>query len=169
MEHKTGKLGQSFKPPSKHTSPLLTHPSPLTKRRPPLQMPFTPPHPRASRSHLPLPQSPSEIWFYNDRVRELNSRINSTRRHYRRKPTAQNRALLQAVVSAATGGKLTFGWEHWLNWCRGLDSHSSLGEMWRQLQVIAGNKRPIRPPHPDPDHCSRRQRGRLLICHSHLH
>ncbi|KAG0728303.1 putative RNA-directed DNA polymerase from transposon X-element [Chionoecetes opilio] len=22
--------------------------------------------------------------------------------------------------------------------------------MWRQLQVIAGNKRPIRPPHPDP-------------------
>ncbi|KAG0720375.1 hypothetical protein GWK47_048625 [Chionoecetes opilio] len=111
-------------------------------------------HAAASES-IPLTSSsttkpPRDYWFYNDRVRELNSRITFTRRLYRRKPTAQNRALLQVVVSAANRRKADIRREHWLNWCRGLDSHSSLGEMWRQLQVIAGNKRPIRPPHPDP-------------------
>ncbi|KAG0716654.1 hypothetical protein GWK47_009152 [Chionoecetes opilio] len=114
-------------------------------------MPFTPPQSESIPLTSSLTTKPHrDYWFYNDRVEGVQHRINSTRRHYRRKPTAQNRALLQAVVSAANRRKADHSEEALAKLVSRLDSHSSLGEMWRQLQVIAGNKRPIRPPHPDP-------------------
>ncbi|KAG0720434.1 hypothetical protein GWK47_048524 [Chionoecetes opilio] len=114
-------------------------------------MPFTPPHPGS----IPLTSSfyykaPSGLWFYNDRVREPTAALTPPQTLPPKNQLLKTGALLQAVVSVLPTGASDIRREHWLNWCRGFDSHSSLGEMWRQLQVIAGNKGPHPTPHPDP-------------------
>ena len=70
-----------------------------------------------------------EHWFRDERVAEMNSRLNATRKLFRRSPTAENRALLTAVQRHATEVKAEIKDQKWMEWCQSLDSHNSLGKM----------------------------------------
>ncbi|KAG0728533.1 hypothetical protein GWK47_032293 [Chionoecetes opilio] len=111
-------------------------------------MSFTPPHREHPLTSSSTTKPPRDYWFYNDRVKELNSRFNSTRRQYRRNPAAQTGRSFRQLSVLPTGGKLTFEGS-----MAKLVSRARLPlvtrEMWGQLSHRR-QQRPIRPPHPDP-------------------
>ncbi|XP_045122681.1 uncharacterized protein LOC123511124 [Portunus trituberculatus] len=80
----------------------------------------------------------------------MNARLNATRKLFRRNPTSENRNLLASVVSHALEVKAEVRDEKWMEWCQSLDSHSSLGTMWKKLRSIRNQGPPPPPSHPDP-------------------
>lgn len=89
-------------------------------------------------------------WIYGERVRELNHRLNTARKTYRKRPTSPNRRYLQAVAKHACITKRRLREEAWLQWCQGLDAHSTLGEMWTKLRSVSRPRPPCPPTHPNP-------------------
>ena len=103
---------------------------------------------------IPMTKPPTrtfkEYWFRDKRVAEMNSRLNATRKLFRNHPTPENRDLLTAVTRHATQVKAEVRDEKWMEWCQSLDSHTSLGAMWKKLRSIRNKGPPPPPSHPDP-------------------
>ncbi|KAK3874631.1 hypothetical protein Pcinc_020450 [Petrolisthes cinctipes] len=89
-------------------------------------------------------------WFYDQRVRILNNRINAARRLNRRHPTDNNRTLLRKVVQSTRREKKNIQEQKWIEWCQGIDSHTTLSSMWGKLKAVSGNKRATTPSHSNP-------------------
>ncbi|MPC12344.1 hypothetical protein E2C01_005033 [Portunus trituberculatus] len=87
----------------------------------------------------------SDYWFRDKRMAEMNARLNTTRKLFKKRPTEANRTLLKSVIRHANRVKAEVREEKWIDWCRSLDSHSSLGAMWRKLRTIRGLKPPALP------------------------
>ena len=109
----------------------------------------------AAEDAIPVSSKPRRLfkdyWFRDERVAEMNARLNATRKHFRRWPTEANKATLKAVLQHTIRVKAEVREEKWVEWCRSLDSHSSLGAMWRKLRAIRGMTRPASQTHPDPE------------------
>jgi len=105
-----------------------------------VSIPLAKPHSKSHRDH----------WIYSSRLKEINHRVNAARRAYRRRPSAETRQYLQAVVRHATITKSGLREAGWLEWCRSLSAHTTVREMWKKIRTIY-NPRPTPPPtHPDP-------------------
>ncbi|KAG0692619.1 hypothetical protein GWK47_027817 [Chionoecetes opilio] len=168
MEHKTGHWQSSNRPQNTNTLQLLDPSLTLDQKEPPLQMPFS----RRPHRSIPLTSSSttsaSGLLVFITTAWGAHSRINSTRRHYRRKPTAQTGRLLSGSCACCQQEKLTFGGSATgYNWCRGSTSTRHSVKCGRQLQVIAGNMRPSDPP--TLTLLREAKEARRLICPSHLH
>ncbi|KAK3883968.1 hypothetical protein Pcinc_011731 [Petrolisthes cinctipes] len=101
------------------------------------------------RSKPPKKQR-KDHWFYDQRVRVLNNRLNAARRLYRRHPTDTNRALLREVVHHTRQEKKSIQEQKWIEWCQSIDSHTSLSSMWSKLRAVSGKKFPAPPSHRNP-------------------
>ena len=110
---------------------------------------------KAAEDAIPISSKPRrqfrDYWFRDERVTEMNARLNATRKLFRRWPTEANKATLKAVLQHTITVKAEVREAKWLEWCRSLDSHSSLGAMWRKLRAIRGMKPPTPQTHPDPE------------------
>lgn len=108
----------------------------------------------AAHDAIPVSSKPrrrfKDYWFRDERVAEMNARLNATRKHFRRWPTEANKATLKDVLQHTIRVKAEVREKKWVEWCRSLDSHSSLGAMWRKLRAIRGMTRPAPQTHPDP-------------------
>ncbi|XP_064104982.1 uncharacterized protein LOC135214537 [Macrobrachium nipponense] len=58
-----------------------------------------------------------DSWYYNTRIKEMNSRVNRTRKLFRRNPTDEMHALLREVINHATQTAKEVKQETWLKWC----------------------------------------------------
>ncbi|KAK3851820.1 hypothetical protein Pcinc_041558, partial [Petrolisthes cinctipes] len=103
-------------------------------------IPKTKPHKKLRKDH----------WFYDQRVRILNNRINAARRLNRRHPTDNSRTLLRKVVQSTRREKKNIQEQKWIEWCQGIDSHTTLSSMWGKLKAVSGNKRATTPSHSNP-------------------
>lgn len=108
----------------------------------------------AARSSIPLKKdhfiSHRDHWIHGPRVKELNHRVNSARKAYRRDPNPQTRLYLQSVVRHVSSAKAELRNSDWISWCRGLNAHTGLREMWKRVASMY-SPRPAPPPsHPDP-------------------
>ena len=95
-------------------------------------------------------QQYKDHWYYCERVKELNHRVNSTRKLYKRNPSADNLALLRDVVKHHHEEIKTIKYQKWLDWCGELNQHTSLGTLWSQLKRATGKKTHKQPTHPNP-------------------
>ena len=99
-------------------------------------------------------------WFYNEKVREHNHRVNVHRRLYEKRPTATNLRLLQDVVARARQVSLSAREAKWLEWCASFSQHTSLGQLWWCFRKASGAA-PTRPTaHPRPQ----QEADRLVNC-----
>ena len=109
---------------------------------------------KAAEESIPVSSRPRKTyrdhWFRDESIVEMNARLNATRKLYKRRPTPENKTLLKAVVDHTSRIKAEVREKKWLEWCRGLDSHSNLGAMWKKLRAIRGMKPPATQTHPDP-------------------
>ena len=90
-----------------------------------------------------------DAWYYNERVKEMKTRINQHTKLLKRHPTAENRAILRQVLNHA---KTVFTEERsnkWLQWCQQLNCHTSVGDMWKHIRFASGTYTQT-PTHPDP-------------------
>ena len=109
---------------------------------------------KAAGKSIPVSSRPrktyKDYWFRDERIAEMNSRLNATRKLYKRRSTPENKTLLKAVIDHTSRIKTEVREEKWMEWCRGLDAHSNLGAMWRKLRTIRGMRPPAPQTHPDP-------------------
>lgn len=89
-------------------------------------------------------------WFYCDEIREQNRRINKQRKIHRRNPTPESLAQLREVLRHAKEVSKRVREAKWYEWCFTLDQHSTLGEIWRNINAATGNRPPLPPVHPSP-------------------
>jgi len=87
-------------------------------------------------------------WFYNDRIRELRHRLLIMRKLLRQHPSpdltafcAANKHICKAIQEIKT--------RTCLEWCKSLNVHTSLQDLWRKLNAISG-KFKRQPFHPQP-------------------
>ncbi|KAK3860254.1 hypothetical protein Pcinc_033684 [Petrolisthes cinctipes] len=109
---------------------------------------------KAAKEAIPLTKpckkQRKDHWFYNERVRVLNNRLNAARRLNRRHPSDKNRALLRAVVQLTHQEKKKIQEQKWIEWCQGIDSHTTLSSMWSKLKAVSGKKVSAPPSHSNP-------------------
>ncbi|KAK3850142.1 hypothetical protein Pcinc_043131 [Petrolisthes cinctipes] len=98
----------------------------------------------------PCKKQRKDHWFYNERVRVLKNRLNAARRLNRRHPSDKNRALLRAVVQLTHQEKKKIQEQKWIEWCQGIDSHTTLSSMWSKLKAVSGKKVSAPPSHSNP-------------------
>lgn len=96
-------------------------------------------------------QTYKDSWYYDSRVKEYNHRINQARKLNRKHNTQTTRDLLRATIRTAREGTKKIRIEKWLEWCSGMNSHSTLSELWRQVKQASGRKTPAPPTHTNPE------------------
>lgn len=102
-------------------------------------IPITGPHPTCHKNS----------WYYNDRVHELKHRLSSLRKILQRHPSPTILATFRAAQQLIKKELHDIRSISWLKWCEFLNAHSSLHDIWRQLNKAAG-KYNRQPCHPQP-------------------
>ena len=77
-----------------------------------------------------------DAWIYGPRVRELNRWVNTACKIYHRNLSPAARRYLQSVVRHVQTDKARLRDEAWLEWCRSVGAHTTLGEMWRRVRAM---------------------------------
>ncbi|XP_045105264.1 uncharacterized protein LOC123500673 [Portunus trituberculatus] len=90
-------------------------------------------------------------WYYDHRVQEYNHRVNQARKLNRAHKTQDTSDLLRAAIRMAREGKRKIKTEKWLEWCSGMNAHTNLSDLWKQVKIASGRKTPATPTHPDPE------------------
>lgn len=107
----------------------------------------------AAAQSIPLTSRPqrtySDYWFYDERVAEVNRRINAARKCHRRNPTPDNRAILTDVLRHASQIKAGVREEKWTEWCRSIDATTSLTNIWRNIRRVQGKGTGRKSTHHD--------------------
>ena len=91
-----------------------------------------------------------DSWYYNERVRELKHRLNVARRVHRKRPSANSLRILRDFARHVRVELKEIRTNKWLEWCAGLNQHTSLRELWHWLGRVAGKKAPKTATHPNP-------------------
>ncbi|XP_066945256.1 uncharacterized protein [Macrobrachium rosenbergii] len=81
-----------------------------------------------------------DSWYYCQEVRQLKTLLNRVTKIYRRRATAENRELLQTVKNDVHQRLQEIRIEKWLEWCAKLSEHTSLSELWKWLNRVAGKR-----------------------------
>lgn len=89
-------------------------------------------------------------WYYNEKVREPNHRVNQARKNNRRHNTEETRGLLRTAVRRATQTADRVQEDHWLAWCGELDGHTSSAALWRKLRAVSAGAVTRPAEHPSP-------------------
>ncbi|XP_076065005.1 uncharacterized protein LOC143039039 [Oratosquilla oratoria] len=89
-------------------------------------------------------------WFYTEKVREQNHRVNIHRRRYRRRPTRDDLERLREVVAHACQVSRRAKEDKWLEWCASFSRHTRLADLWSKLRTATGGSRSRPPTHPRP-------------------
>ena len=109
---------------------------------------------RAANKAMPLKRpgvyTYKDSWYYCPEVRELKTRLNRVRKHFRRRSNAETLEILQ-VVKADVNQKLSqIRTEKWLEWCAKISQQSTLADIWKWLKRVSGRFTTPQPTHPDP-------------------
>ncbi|XP_064083918.1 uncharacterized protein LOC135199693 [Macrobrachium nipponense] len=91
-----------------------------------------------------------DSWYYNKRVKEMNTRVNRTRKLFRPNPTDEMHALLRDVINHATQTAKEVKQETWLKWCSQTTRLTSIAKMFKWFNKISGKSKITQPHHPDP-------------------
>lgn len=109
----------------------------------------------AAEAAIPRKTTPNkrykDYWFRDERVEEINRRINAARKCWRRNQTEDNRNILTDVLRHAKELKKEVREEKWTEWCRTIDAHTSLAVMWNNIRRIQGRPTSSTPTHPNPE------------------
>ena len=92
-----------------------------------------------------------EAWYYSLEIKAAKNMVNQHVRLFRNHPTPGNRTLLREVLNHAREVAATERSAKWLQWCDGLNEHTSVSDMWRQLKRATGASTST-PLHPNPQH-----------------
>ena len=110
---------------------------------------------QAANAAIPQTKRPQrtykDAWYYDQRVKEYNQRINRARKLNRTHHSQETRDLLRAAIRTAREGKKKIRTEKWLEWCAGMNSRTTLSDLWKQVKIATGQKTPTTPSHPDPE------------------
>ncbi len=121
----------------------------------------------AANKAIPKTKKPThnykDRWYYDQRVKEYNHRINQARKLNRTHNTKTTRELLRAAIRTAREGKKAIKTEKWLEWCSGMNAHTTLSDLWKHVKTATGKRTPRAPTHPDPE----REAARLLQTYVH--
>ncbi|KAK8387589.1 hypothetical protein O3P69_018252 [Scylla paramamosain] len=116
----------------------------------------------AANKAIPKTKKPThnykDRWYYDQRVKEYNHRINQARKLNRTHNTETTRGLLRAAIRTAREGKKAIKTEKWLEWCSGMNAHTTLSDLWKHVKTATGKRTLRAPTHPDPE----REAARLL-------
>ena len=91
-----------------------------------------------------------DAWYYCPEVRRLKTIHNRVKKIYRKRPTEENRHLLQTVNSDMQQRFETIRTEKWLQWCAEISQHTKIADIWNHLKKIANCSKPKVPTHPNP-------------------
>ena len=110
---------------------------------------------QAANAAMPIKQPKqytfNDSWYYCPQVRQLKSRLNRVRKIYRKRPTDNNRTLLQEVAKDINDRLALIRQEKWYDWCVQLSRLSSIRDLWSWLKRATGqSKRPKTATHPNP-------------------
>lgn len=89
-------------------------------------------------------------WFYNDKVKEMNARVNHHRRKLRRHRTQENLKQLREVIAHSREVSNQARTDQWYKWCTSFNQHTSLTELWNKLKTATGQRKNKVPAHPHP-------------------
>ncbi|KAK4328693.1 hypothetical protein Pmani_000890 [Petrolisthes manimaculis] len=85
-------------------------------------------------------------WFYCDKIREQNRRINKHRKLHRKNPSDKSLSLLQELIRHTKEISRRVRAEKWYEWCSTIDERSKLREMWRNINIATGRMARLDPP-----------------------
>ena len=92
-----------------------------------------------------------DSWYYCPEVRALKTRLNRTRKLFRRRRTEENLELLQVVAGHVNEELSKIRRNKWLEWCARISQHSTISEIWKWLKMVAGKKTKKIATHPAPE------------------
>ena len=75
-----------------------------------------------------------DAWYYCPEVRRLKTIHNRVKKIYRKRPTEENRHLLQTVNSDMQQRFETIRTEKWLQWCAEISQHTKIVDIWNHLK-----------------------------------
>lgn len=110
------------------------------------------PHKKNGRYHR-------DWWFYCDKVKEMNARVNLHRKILRRHRTQDNLRRLRDVITHSREVANQARTSQWFEWCATFNQHTSLAKLWGKLKTATGQRRKKTPAHPHP----RREADRLMM------
>lgn len=97
-------------------------------------------------------------WFFNEKIREMNARVNQHRKTFRRHRSQENARRLREVIAHSRIVSNQARIDQWYEWCASFDQHTSLSELWRKLKTATGQYKKKTPAHPHP----KREAERLM-------
>ncbi|KAK8372191.1 hypothetical protein O3P69_017822 [Scylla paramamosain] len=117
---------------------------------------------RAANTAIPKTKKPQrnykDHWYYDQRVKEYHHRVNQARKLNRAHHTQATRDLLRAAIRTAREGTKKIRSEKWIEWCSGMNAHTTLSALWKHVNTARGRRVPAAPTHPEPE----REASRLL-------
>ena len=102
--------------------------------------------PKKSRSNHTYKDS----WYYSPEVRRLKTMLNRVKKLYRKRPSMENRELLQTVKNDVHQQLQDIRIAKWMEWCSQLSQYTKLSELWKWLRRVAGKKSTTAATHPHP-------------------
>ncbi|KAK8397507.1 hypothetical protein O3P69_004335 [Scylla paramamosain] len=117
---------------------------------------------RAANTAIPKTKKPQrnykDHWYYDQRVKEYHHQVNQARKLNRAHHTQATRDLLRAAIRTAREGTKKIRSEKWIEWCSGMNAHTTLSALWKHVNTARGRRVPAAPTHPEPE----REASRLL-------
>ncbi|XP_068203623.1 uncharacterized protein [Palaemon carinicauda] len=92
----------------------------------------------------------TDVWYYNRRIKEMNARINQTRKLFRRYRTNELLDLLVVIIKHSVQISLEVKTEKWFLWCHEVNFSTSLAKIWGWFNKVCGKYSTPRVIHPDP-------------------
>jgi len=89
-------------------------------------------------------------WFMCPTVREALDRLRRFKRIQQISPSSKHKAALRKVDYETREILKHARSDHWFEWCCGLNAHTPLAEIWKQINRATGRARTAEPLHPFP-------------------
>ncbi|XP_069992820.1 uncharacterized protein [Penaeus vannamei] len=88
-------------------------------------------------------------WFYDERVKELRRRLLILRKTLHKHPSPELLQTYREAIPLIREKIQEIKTNKWLEWCESLNVHTSLHDLWRRLNIVAG-KFKSQAHHPQP-------------------
>lgn len=109
------------------------------------------PHKKSGQYHR-------DWWFYSEKIREMNARVNHHRKKPRRHGAQSNLKLLREVIAHSRQVSNQARTDQWFEWCASFSQHTSLAELCGKLKTVTCQRKKKAPAHPYP----RREAERIM-------
>ncbi|XP_068203084.1 uncharacterized protein [Palaemon carinicauda] len=92
----------------------------------------------------------ADAWYYNSCIKEMNTRINRTRKLFRRYRTDELHDLAVEIIKHSVQVSLEVKTDKWYSWCHEANFSTSLANIWGWFNKVSGKYSTPRVTHPDP-------------------